>query len=59
MGASIRAGLTLGRSAAVLGLGIIGQYLRRIFLETKGRPTYIIDSLGQKELPEAKRHIAA
>src|SRR5262245_10073927 len=26
MGAAIRAGLTLGRSAAVLGLGIIGQF---------------------------------
>ena len=29
MGASIRAGLTLGRSAAVLGLGIIGQFALR------------------------------
>src|SRR5438034_10086537 len=28
-GASIRAGLTLGRSAAVLGLGVIGQFALR------------------------------
>jgi polyisoprenyl-phosphate glycosyltransferase len=35
----------------LLSLGIIGQYLRRIFLETKGRPTYIIGSLRQKEIP--------
>ena len=35
----------------LLSLGIIGQYLRRIFLETKGRPTYIIGSLRQKEMP--------
>src|SRR3954447_13445453 len=29
MGASIRAGITLGRSAAVLGLGLIGQFTLR------------------------------
>src|SRR5437773_3486975 len=32
LGASIRAGLTLGRSAAVLGLGIIGQFALRCLL---------------------------
>ena len=30
MGAAVRAGLTLGRSAAVLGLGIIGQFALRL-----------------------------
>jgi polyisoprenyl-phosphate glycosyltransferase len=39
----------------LLSLGIIGQYLRRIFLETKGRPTYIIGSLRQKEIGEEKK----
>ncbi len=32
LGASIRAGLTLGRSAAVLGLGIIGQFALRCLI---------------------------
>ena len=32
MGASIRAGITLGRSAAVLGLGIIGQFSLRCLI---------------------------
>ncbi len=35
----------------LLSLGIIGQYVRRIFLETKGRPTYVIGSMRQKEIP--------
>ena len=33
----------------LLSLGIIGQYVRRIFLETKGRPTYIIGSIRRKK----------
>jgi hypothetical protein len=39
----------------LLSLGIIGQYVRHIFVETKGRPTYIIDSLRQKEMPAMKK----
>src|SRR5262249_30191766 len=34
----------------LLSLGIVGQYLRRIFVETKGRPTYIIGALHQQAL---------
>ena len=30
-------------SVQLISLGIIGEYIRLIFLETKGRPTYIID----------------
>jgi dolichol-phosphate mannosyltransferase len=39
----------------LLSLGIVGQYVQRIFLETKGRPTYIVASLRQREL-SAVRH---
>lgn len=37
----------------MLSLGIVGQYLRHIFLETKGRPTYVIGSLRQKDIAAA------
>jgi glycosyltransferase involved in cell wall biosynthesis len=30
-------------SIQMIGLGIVGEYLRLIFLEVKGRPSYIID----------------
>ena len=39
----------------LLSLGILGQYQRRIFLETKGRPTYIIGSLRQKDVQGIKK----
>lgn len=45
--------------ANLLGLGIIGQYLRRIFLEAKGRPTYIVGALRQKELALKEDKLAA
>jgi dolichol-phosphate mannosyltransferase len=35
----------------LLSLGIIGEYVRRIFLETKGRPTYVL----REVLPSADR----
>jgi dolichol-phosphate mannosyltransferase len=31
----------------LLALGIIAEYIRRIFLETKGRPTYVVGALKQ------------
>ena len=31
-------------SIQMIGLGIVGEYLRLIFLETKGRPSYIVDN---------------
>ena len=39
-------------SIQMIGLGIIGEYLRLIFLESKGRPSYIIDEIRSRPEPE-------
>ncbi|MEM1140482.1 MAG: glycosyltransferase, partial [Pseudomonadota bacterium] len=33
----------------LLTLGIIGEYLSRIFTETKGRPIYLIDRMNGRD----------
>jgi 2-desacetyl-2-hydroxyethyl bacteriochlorophyllide A dehydrogenase len=48
MGASIRAGITLGRSAAVLGLGIIGQFTLRCLLAGGASPVVGVDSVKMR-----------
>jgi 2-desacetyl-2-hydroxyethyl bacteriochlorophyllide A dehydrogenase len=48
MGASVRAGLTLGRSAAVLGLGIIGQFSLRCMLAAGMSPVVGIDAVKMR-----------
>ncbi len=48
MGAAIRAGITLGRSATVLGLGIIGQFALRSLLASGSRPVVGIDGVRMR-----------
>jgi 2-desacetyl-2-hydroxyethyl bacteriochlorophyllide A dehydrogenase len=48
MGAGIRAGVTLGRSAAVLGLGVIGQWALRCLLAAGAYPVVGIDSVRMR-----------
>ena len=48
MGASIRAGLTLGRSFAVLGLGMIGQAVIRCAMAAGASPVVGIDSVKMR-----------
>src|SRR5262245_58539412 len=48
MGASIRAGITLGRSAAVLGLGMIGQCTLRCLIAAGANPVVGIDSVKMR-----------
>jgi 2-desacetyl-2-hydroxyethyl bacteriochlorophyllide A dehydrogenase len=48
MGASVRAGLTLGRSAAVLGLGIIGQFSLRCMIAAGMSPVVGIDEVKMR-----------
>ncbi len=48
LGASIRAGITLGRSAAVLGLGIIGQFALRCLIAAGAQPVVGIDAVPMR-----------
>jgi 2-desacetyl-2-hydroxyethyl bacteriochlorophyllide A dehydrogenase len=48
LGASIRAGLTLGRSAAVLGLGVIGQFSLRCLIAAGASPVLGIDTVRMR-----------
>jgi threonine dehydrogenase-like Zn-dependent dehydrogenase len=48
MGASIRAGVTLGRSAAVLGLGVIGQFTLRCLKACGAYPVVGIDAMAMR-----------
>src|SRR5687767_656313 len=48
LGAAIRVGVTLGRSAAVLGLGIIGQYALRCLLAAGASPVVGIDAVKMR-----------
>jgi 2-desacetyl-2-hydroxyethyl bacteriochlorophyllide A dehydrogenase len=57
MGAAIRAGITLGRSVAVLGLGIIGQFALRSFLAAGAQPVIGIDGVRMRR--EAARAAGA
>jgi 2-desacetyl-2-hydroxyethyl bacteriochlorophyllide A dehydrogenase len=57
LGASIRAGVTLGRSAAVLGLGVIGQFALRCLLAAGANPVVGIDAVAMRR--EAARAAGA
>src|SRR3954451_14219809 len=48
MGASIRAGITFGRSAVVLGLGVIGQFTLRCLIAAGAFPVVGIDSVRMR-----------
>src|SRR5258707_7787808 len=50
LGAAIRAGLTLGRSAAVLGLGVIGQFALRSLIAAGAQPVVGIDAVAMRRL---------
>src|SRR5437899_10937057 len=48
LGAAIRVGLTLGRSAAVLGLGVIGQFALRCLIAAGASPVVGIDAVKMR-----------
>src|SRR5262245_26812050 len=48
LGAAIRVGPTLGRSAAVLGLGVIGQFALRCLIAAGAHPVVGIDAVAMR-----------
>src|SRR5262245_56805996 len=48
LGAAVRPGITLGRSAAVLGLGIIGQFALRSLIAAGAQPVVGIDAVAMR-----------
>src|SRR5205823_62125 len=48
LGAAVRVGVTLGRSAAVLGLGIIGQFALRCLVAAGASPVVGIDAVKMR-----------
>jgi 2-desacetyl-2-hydroxyethyl bacteriochlorophyllide A dehydrogenase len=54
LGAAIRAGLTLGRSAAVLGLGVIGQFALRSLVAAGAYPVVGIDAVAMRRTAARK-----
>src|SRR5947209_3484851 len=48
LGAAVRVGITLGRSAAVLGLGIIGQFALRCLVAAGASPVVGIDAVKMR-----------
>jgi dolichol-phosphate mannosyltransferase len=41
-------------SVQMISLGILGEYIARIFLEVKGRPNYLIARITQHDQPETR-----
>lgn len=48
LGASVRVGVTLARSAAVLGLGVIGQFALRCLIAAGAHPVVGIDAVAMR-----------
>lgn len=55
--ASLACLVLLMASVQLISLGIIGEYLARVFLEVKRRPTYLIASVVEREAPPPRTRV--
>ena len=53
--ASLFVGITFLGGLQLIGIGILGEYLGRSYIETKRRPVYLIRRIYQAQPPEAPR----
>ena len=53
--ASLACLILMASAANLFALGIIGEYLSRIFQEVKGRPTFLIARIVRKKKPLSLR----
>jgi glycosyltransferase involved in cell wall biosynthesis len=49
--ASLLIAVLLMGAIQLLSLGVIGEYLGRLFLEVKGRPIYVVESVYEEGAP--------
>lgn len=57
--ASTTAVVLFTSAVQLLSLGILGEYVSRIFREVKGRPTYLIDRVARQETAKTEAKSAA
>lgn len=50
--ASLLIAILLMGAIQLLSLGIIGEYLGRLFVEVKGRPIYVVESIYEEASPK-------
>ncbi|MEG0551957.1 MAG: glycosyltransferase, partial [Carnobacterium sp.] len=56
---SIIAGILFIGGIQLISLGVIGEYLSRVFVETKNRPLYFIQEYSEKERQNNKNESGA
>jgi glycosyltransferase involved in cell wall biosynthesis len=50
--ASLLTAVLLMGGIQLLSLGIIGEYLGRLFMEVKGRPIYVVEGVYEDDAPK-------